>query len=301
MTVSVIVPNYNHEHFLVRRLESVLQQDYSDMEVIILDDHSTDNSRNVIETFRNNPRVKQVIYNDVNSGSAFSQWEKGIGLATGRYLWIAESDDYCDKNFLTEAVKKLDSGYDLFYSRSVRIDEKDHVMENQGRWYEDISKDRWLKSYENSAPDEVKDVLFRKCVINNASAVVFKNEPRIKGYLSRIRGMFYAGDWWFWIMYLLDSRKLYYSADTTNYFRTHAGVTRLRQPERRNSEMLRIFRFIFNHPLSQGNRKALAAYFFDIHIYKGSRRQLGRNCVLAFRMILCSRFFIRPWLRFYFS
>jgi len=95
-TVSVIIPNYNYESYLKQRIETVLNQTYQNFEVIILDDHSSDNSRDIIETFRQNEKVTHIVYNQINSGSPFIQWVKGIELAIGKYIWIAESDDYSD-------------------------------------------------------------------------------------------------------------------------------------------------------------------------------------------------------------
>ena len=54
--VSVVAPNYNHARYLHRRLESILRQTFRDFELIILDDASTDNSREVIESFTGDPR-----------------------------------------------------------------------------------------------------------------------------------------------------------------------------------------------------------------------------------------------------
>lgn len=69
--VSVIVPNYTHARFLEERLETILKQTYRNFEVIILDDKSTDNSKDVIERYRTNDKVRTVVYNDKNSGSSF--------------------------------------------------------------------------------------------------------------------------------------------------------------------------------------------------------------------------------------
>ena len=74
--VSVIIPNYNHALYLQVRLDSVFNQTYQDFEVIILDDCSTDNSREIIEKYANNPKTSHIIFNDVNSGSTIKQWEK---------------------------------------------------------------------------------------------------------------------------------------------------------------------------------------------------------------------------------
>ena len=98
--VSVIVPNYNHAPYLKQRIDSILNQTYQDFELILLDDCSSDKSRDIIESYRTNPHVSQIIYNDTNSGTPFLQWDKGIRLAKGKWIWIAESDDWADKNFL---------------------------------------------------------------------------------------------------------------------------------------------------------------------------------------------------------
>src|SRR5690348_1753899 len=98
--VSVIIPNYNHAQYLNQRIDSVLKQTYSDFEVIILDDYSIDNSRDIIEQYRTNKKVSAIIYNEINSGNPFQQWDKGIQLAQGEYIWFAESDDWCELNLL---------------------------------------------------------------------------------------------------------------------------------------------------------------------------------------------------------
>src|SRR6202007_216262 len=106
--VSIVVPNYNHAKYLRQRIESVLEQTYRDFEVILLDDCSTDESRSIISEYAADPRVR-VEFNERNSGSTFKQWNKGVGLAKGKYVWIAESDDYADKMLLERLAAVLDS------------------------------------------------------------------------------------------------------------------------------------------------------------------------------------------------
>src|ERR1700756_5018477 len=98
-TVSVIVPNYNHARFLPKRIDSILRQSFQDFELILLDDCSTDDSRSILSQHASDPRVR-IEFNQVNSGSPFKQWNRGVGLARGQYIWIAESDDYADERFL---------------------------------------------------------------------------------------------------------------------------------------------------------------------------------------------------------
>ncbi len=72
--VSVIIPNYNHALYLDERIQSVLNQSYGHFEVIILDDLSKDNSREVMEKYRDYPHVSHIVYNTENSGSTFKQY-----------------------------------------------------------------------------------------------------------------------------------------------------------------------------------------------------------------------------------
>src|ERR1700761_3364349 len=102
--VSVIITNYNHAQYLGKRIESVLAQTYADYSIIIYDDRSTDNSKEVIEQYRTHPKVEQIIYNETNSGNLYKQWEKGIANASGKWIWIAQSDDYADAAFLETLV-----------------------------------------------------------------------------------------------------------------------------------------------------------------------------------------------------
>ena len=111
--VSVIVPNYNHAPYLRQRLDSIFNQTFKDFEVIILDDCSTDNSKEIIEEYRNRPQVSHIEYNEINSGSPFKQWAKGFELAQGEYIWIAESDDWAEPNFLETLVSFLNSNNEI--------------------------------------------------------------------------------------------------------------------------------------------------------------------------------------------
>jgi len=80
--VSVIVPNYNHSQFLRQRLDSVYSQTHLNIEVLLLDDCSTDSSREVLDEFAlKHSNITTTIYNETNSGGVFRQWSK-LHLAT---------------------------------------------------------------------------------------------------------------------------------------------------------------------------------------------------------------------------
>ena len=129
--VTVVTPNYNHARYLPRRLDSILNQTFQDFELIILDNASTDNSREVIESYAKDPRVK-AIFNPVNNGSTFKQWNLGLSHARGEYIWFAESDDYADPSLLETLVDRLDRhpNVGLAYCQSWVVDEDDNLLYN---------------------------------------------------------------------------------------------------------------------------------------------------------------------------
>jgi glycosyltransferase involved in cell wall biosynthesis len=105
--VSIILPSYNHSHYLTERLNSIFNQTCKAIEVIILDDASTDSSVDILSEFKNHPKVTHYLINEQNSGSPFLQWQKGLELAKGDYIWIAESDDACELDFLSTQLECL--------------------------------------------------------------------------------------------------------------------------------------------------------------------------------------------------
>lgn len=224
--LSVIIPNYNHAKFLEKRIQSVLLQSFKDFEVIILDDCSADDSKAVIERYRNEPKISHIIYNDLNSGTTFKQWDKGIKLATGIYIWIAESDDYASPDFLTNLIKPLitDENVVLSFCRSVNVDENGNHM-GLTLHADELDKNKWNSDYIESGVKEIANFLQYRNTIPNASAVVFKKPENLANLLSL--NMKFCGDWLFWQNLLKQpAAKIAYNARPLNYFRTHSSTTR---------------------------------------------------------------------------
>ena len=210
-TVSVIIPNYNHFAFLQQRIDSVINQTYNNFEVTILDDCSTDDSKTVIETYRNHPKVKQIIYNQTNSESTFKQWKKGIESTTGEYIWIAESDDIAGLSFLESLTDLLynhtkcsfafcDSFTDInsFYKKIYKTDAKSEIYTGMN-----------FISEHNINPKFV-----------NASSVLFKRERINFNVLADFVDFTSSGDWLFWTSLALKGDVIRY-ADKLNFYRRH--------------------------------------------------------------------------------
>lgn len=285
--VSVIIPNYNHASFLRQRIDSVLNQTYQDFEVIILDDCSTDNSRVIIEAYRTHPKVSHVIYNHSNSGSTFKQWNKGAKLAKGNYIWIAESDDFCENSFLEVAVFNLTkNNCDLFYCMSKQVDSAGQILNNLEWWYKDLHKNRWKSSYISTSSEELRNYLIKKNTIVNASAVVFRKNELVNGFLSNIVDFKYCGDWLFWLQYLHKSSKISYSQKTINYFRTHSNTTRSGNIQKRNDEISLIYKWIRRNIIHEIGYYSILAYFSNNHFSIYPRKYVLKNLRVLFSLDL---------------
>jgi glycosyltransferase involved in cell wall biosynthesis len=298
--VSVIVPNFNHAPFLEKRLESIFNQSYKDFEVILLDDCSSDNSRAIMEKYRGHPAVAAVVYNEINSGSSFAQWEKGISISKGDYIWIAESDDFCGLNFLEEGMQKLENGCDLFYALTIDVDENGNVIPKKKSWYDDLSLTRWKDNFENAAPAEAAEMLSVKNTIPNASAVIFRRTKKLGDYLGKIKGMKYCGDWIFWLLYLRDAERMCYSVKTKDYFRSHPAVTRRTyEMKKRNEEVLEVLKLVLSGEPRESRKKFLVRYYFVNHLFRKNKRNLLSNTADMLKQVSVSGLFLSCWISWY--
>lgn len=121
--VSVIMPNYNSERFLKQTIESVLNQTYSNLELLIVDDCSTDNSITIIKQYQEKDNRVKLFENEINRGCAYS---RNLALRKAKGEWIAflDSDDLWKPEKLEKQLAfMVNNGYDFSYTKYNRVDE----------------------------------------------------------------------------------------------------------------------------------------------------------------------------------
>jgi glycosyltransferase involved in cell wall biosynthesis len=225
--VSIIVPNYNHAAYLNERLKSIKAQDFSDYELIILDDASNDESPELIEAFRKEHPECRVYYNEQNSGSPFVQWNKGVELADGKYLWIAESDDFCAPHFLSTLVPMLESDREIgiAYGQSWLVDENGEKMYS---YLENLSfiykSNAWEKDFVIDGAEACRKWVLHHNPIPNASGALMRKEAFEEAGRAE-PSMRLNGDWHLYAK-ILCRYKLAFTAQHLNYFRVHAQTQR---------------------------------------------------------------------------
>ncbi len=223
LKVSVIVPNYNHKEYLKERLDSIYNQTYKNFEVILLDDCSSDGSRELLAEYAEKHKDNTIFApNEKNSGGVFRQWAKGIEMAKGDICWIAESDDFCDNDFLENLVY-------YFNDESVMIAYAHYTFWLNGKpsnfafenYLGEVGTKRWEREYVVSAYDEVQSGLGIKNVIPNASGCIFRkpiNMPLLKD--ENWLKMRICGDWVFYLKQIVGG-KIAYNPKANSYFRFH--------------------------------------------------------------------------------
>ena len=247
--ISVVVPNYNYSNYLYQRVYSILNQNYKIHELIILDDASKDNSlfyiKQIEQKISGVVNVK-VVVNDINSGNAFSQWQKGINLATGDYVWVAEADDYAKKNFLNEVVSPLKKNNNIVisYADTGFIDSNGYITKNSLVDQIDILKtNHWNASYVNKGISEINCYSYLNCTIPNVSGTIIK-----KGNYDEIfesaKKFHQSGDW-FTYLNILNLGDISFINKTLNYYRVHGNnISQTFDKKAHILEIQRIYKFV---------------------------------------------------------
>jgi len=220
--ISVIVPNYNHAPYLKERIDSILNQTFQDFEIILLDDYSTDSSREVLNLYKDHPKVSHILFNEKNSGLPYKQWAKGMQSAKGEYIWIAESDDTSSPSFLEEALLPFsyDNQISISYCQSTRMDEWGNIV---GNWLFHtqslIGGEKFENNFLMDGNSFIINYLIYKNTIPNVSGALIKNDELIEK-LDIPQHYLACGDWLFYMRILLN-KKIYFTSKALNNFRFH--------------------------------------------------------------------------------
>lgn len=268
--ISVIIPNYNHAPYLNERIDSVLKQTFQNFEIIILDDCSTDNSREIIESYRGNQKISKIIYNEYNSGSTFNQWKKGINEAEGEYIWLAESDDVAEPGFLETLISGINRNNNIViaYSQSYlyRMNENKIYTFKSCSLLEEVVEGNIF----------CNDRLLPSNCIWNASMAIFK-KANYYNVCDEYLNYKYCGDWVFWSE-ISKQGNVYISGKQLNIFRKHDKDVSGKFQENGNSyieEINAIRFFIQKNELSISKKNQI----FEVHYFrfKNNGRLLDRK------------------------
>jgi glycosyltransferase involved in cell wall biosynthesis len=200
---SIVIPTFNRADKVGRALKSVLSQSFSDFEVLVMDDGSTDNTAEVVESFSDS-RIKYEW--GKNFGGPAAPRNRGLQLAQGKYIAFLDSDDWWTPIKLEESLKILEQGFDLVY-HDLFV-----VKKNNQKFFFKKSRSRKLK------PPIFNDLLNYGNGIFNSSVIVKKEKlDAVKG-LSENPDLIASEDYDLWLRIAKVSDKFKWIPKTLGYY-----------------------------------------------------------------------------------
>jgi glycosyltransferase involved in cell wall biosynthesis len=219
--VSVVMPSYNHEEFIAESIESVLGQDFDDFELIIVDDASTDSSRQIIQKYAAEDSRIRVILHEANCGIAKTM-NDGIEAAKGKFIAFTASDDVWTKARLTKQLAVIASNENLIvWSEGEVIDRKGQPV---GKSFSELHRTALRKK----SGDIFQELLAKHNYIFGATLLYKKMNL---GEIRYDESLMFLNDYKF-VVDLARKYEFYYIAEPLAQYRVHGkGTLRGSGPE----------------------------------------------------------------------
>lgn len=241
--ISVVVPNYNYATYLYQRMFSILNQDYKLYEILLLDDCSTDLSKDKIKEVLDalSPYIKiKSLINEKNSGSAFKQWQKGFDMAKGDYIWIAEADDFCEKNLVSSLVAPIQKDKEIVisYAATAFINADGTIrMKTVIPQIDLLQTNHWNTSYVIDGTEELRNYAYLNCTIPNVSSCLIK-KGNYDAFFKEAIEYKQSGDWVFYAN-VMQTGKIAFVSKTINYYRVHTNNVSTMMNKKRHLEEIK--------------------------------------------------------------
>jgi glycosyltransferase involved in cell wall biosynthesis len=146
LKVSIIIPTHNRAHYVSQAIQSALAQDYPNIEVIVSDDNSTDNTQEVVRQYVGDPRVKY-FRNPKNLGVALNRRQALLSYATGDWAILLDDDDYLvDNSYISKAMslRKKNTDIVLIHANFRIVNEKTGYLKDIYKKLPEITDGKWM-------------------------------------------------------------------------------------------------------------------------------------------------------------
>lgn len=246
---SIIVPVYNVESYLAKCIESLLQQNYENYEILLIDDFSKDNSTKIMREYQKKNEKIKCFYNKKNMGLSDTR-NLGISESEGDYLLFIDSDDYVDNNFMTliaETIEKQESPdviYCGFYQEYKNIIEKKYGF---------VSPKKKLYDSEDFLISE----LSKRNLYAPACFAVYKRKIIIENNIRFESGLLHEDE--LWTPNILFFAKKIYTSDICfyHYVRRDNSITKAKDKTKNGLDLLIIAKKIKELYKYGSNKKLL--------------------------------------------
>ena len=215
--VSIIIPCYNEEKYVAEAIESALNQTYTDIEIVCVNDASTDSSGDIIKSLVQKHSNIVYVESKKNEGLALSR-NKGIEFASGDYILPLDADDLINKDYIRKAVDILDKNPDVgvVYSFVKRFQDDDTLFEFNFN---------------------EKELLYQNCL---AAGAVFRKSDFIKvGAYNKFFSKIGGEDWDLWLSFYENGYKFYKIPEIMYYYRFDKNKNNLTSVYQTNINIIR--------------------------------------------------------------
>jgi len=206
--ISIIIPTYNHSRYLGRALQSIYEQTYGNWEAIIVDNHSTDDTYDVVKRFVD-PRVSYLKIH--NGGIIAASRNMGIKAAKGHWLAFLDSDDWWSTDKLEICSKYIDDNLDLIHH------DLDIVYDQHSLFRRNVTCSRQLKS------PMLKDLLIKGNAIVNSTVIVRKKLLTKVGGISEDKNMVASEDYNTWLRIAALTDRFKYLPKSLGCYQIHSN------------------------------------------------------------------------------
>jgi glycosyltransferase involved in cell wall biosynthesis len=164
MKISIVIPNYNKEKYVIECLQSCLNQTYKNIEIIFIDNESSDNSLEIVKKYKEQTNTNFII--DTAKNIYPQCWDECLELAedkyiSGDYYTIIGSDDVIHENYIENVVKSISINKPLFFQSSLVWFSEDKIIREVSYDYKDIN--------------DFKNQLLVRCCVNTPTVFYEKN------------------------------------------------------------------------------------------------------------------------------
>lgn len=223
--ISVIFTSYNHHEFLRQALDGLISQTFTNFELIIVDDCSTDGSQEILRGYaERDSRIKLNLLQE-NTGSYVHSTNLGAGMASAPYIIFEQCDDYAEPTQLEKLYRASQENPDVgvIYSSSRMVDAKGRDLGNDYDCRSRCFKNRCVGNTLIPAR-QMGEFFLHSCVIPNLSAALIKRElfEKFNGLSAKYLVL---ADWDFWFKMTTEC-DFYYLREPLNNFRQHSTTIR---------------------------------------------------------------------------
>ena len=220
MKVTIVIPVYNVEKYLSKCIKSVINQTYKNIEIILVDDGSKDNSGIMCDNFAKKDSRITVVHKE--NGGLSSARNVGIEIATGESVFFVDSDDYISEDCISKMVELMET-----YNADISIVQMKYILENMNEEYITNEKE---KVYVMDTERAIEESLYQRLYTCCAPAKLYKRNVigKIRFPLGRI-----SEDLATCHLFLSNAQKIVYSSYYGYYYRQHeASIMHVFNPKR---------------------------------------------------------------------